>query len=45
SHVDKSMAYIARAMRHPVAHGKYSDSVMMARRAELAKQTTFETKF
>lgn len=45
SHVDKSMAYIARAMGHPVAHGKFSDSVLMAHRAKQAQQTTFETKF
>ncbi|MEZ8229107.1 anaerobic sulfatase maturase [Vibrio splendidus] len=44
SHVDKSMAYIARAMGHPVAHGKFSDSVLMAHRAKQAQQTTFETK-
>lgn len=42
SHVDRSLAYILRATKHPVAHGKYSD-------AELKKQmktpATFETKF
>lgn len=47
SHVDKSMAYILRATRHPVAHGKYSDEAMKleAQKKMNAKHPTFETKF
>ncbi|MGF1696041.1 anaerobic sulfatase maturase [Vibrio lamellibrachiae] len=28
SHVDKSLAYILRATKHPVAHGKFSDAIL-----------------
>ncbi|MCK6262767.1 anaerobic sulfatase maturase [Vibrio sp. ZSDE26] len=30
-HIDKSLAYILRATKHPVAHGKFSDAVLRDR--------------
>ncbi|WP_086981009.1 anaerobic sulfatase maturase [Vibrio aphrogenes] len=42
SHVDQSMAYILRHLGHPVAHGKFSDSVL---RQQLEQRAQFETKF
>ncbi|MEZ9231257.1 anaerobic sulfatase maturase [Vibrio amylolyticus] len=42
SHVDRSMAYILRATKHPVAHGKYSDAELKKR---MKTPATFETKF
>ncbi|WGV99403.1 anaerobic sulfatase maturase [Vibrio sp. YMD68] len=42
SHVDKSIAYILRATKHPVKHGKYSDAVL---REQMKKRVGFETKF
>ncbi|MGB1320557.1 MAG: anaerobic sulfatase maturase [Vibrio gallaecicus] len=56
SHADRSIAYILRAMKHPVKHGKYSDSELqaarekaIAERASLAQNTStapaYPTKF
>ncbi|MCV5389709.1 hypothetical protein OFC62_33860, partial [Escherichia coli] len=42
AHVDKSMAYILRAMGNPVVHGKYSDKAL---HLKASNQPVFDTKF